>query len=173
MLERVSKTIGNISRQHDGREWLDQAYVDNVKLQEDVQKRIQVLRNQQDEVERKLTPANCKNLDLTEFECGPPTSSPTSPTSTSVIGDRGNGSQQLALESFYDYYDPGSHWCSQCNEIIPDIGTYLKHMHSSKHWQRDELIDQIWKSKKFCKPKLQPPSHQQPQAIQIKGYYHL
>lgn len=166
MLERVSKTVGTIARQNDGREWQDQTYVDNVKLKGDVEKRIQALRNQLIELDKKLVLAQNKDVDFWEVGNEPST---TSPTSTSMIEDKDIDTKETSLGPFYEYYDPGSHWCSQCNEIIAEISTYLKHMHSTKHWQHIDPNDQIWTSKKFCKPKPKPSPDQQSTIVQLKG----
>lgn len=170
MLERVSKTVGTIARQNDGREWQDQTYVDNVKLKGDVEKRIAALRTQQNEIERKLAFAQNKEPDFWEVGNEPST---TSPTSTSMIEDKIVDYEEPTSGPVYEYYDPGSHWCSQCMEIIPDIASYFKHLHCSKHWQHVDPNDQMWKSKKFCRPKPKPTADQQATLVPLKGEHYF
>lgn len=37
------------------------------------------------------------------------------------------------------YYDPGLHWCSECNVFPKTVSEYLEHLHSSEHKQNTKL----------------------------------
>ena len=38
------------------------------------------------------------------------------------------------------YYDPGIHWCSDCNVFPKTVSEYLDHLHSSDHKQNSVSV---------------------------------
>lgn len=39
------------------------------------------------------------------------------------------------IAEVFEYYDPGSHWCEDCNAICMTLPHYLLHLHNKKHRQ--------------------------------------
>lgn len=138
-----------------------------MRLQQDTEKRVHELREEMSEIDKKI--ALAKEPDIPEENNEAANSSP---TSTSMLEEE---NQYDASEVFstsaprYEFFDPGSHWCSQCNEIHSDLDSYLKHLHSKSHSGKIDPNEQAWISKKFCKPKPKISPDQPLETIQIKG----
>ncbi|XP_074599637.1 uncharacterized protein LOC141853997 [Brevipalpus obovatus] len=170
ILERTSKAVGDITKKHDGREWRGQTYKDNIRLQQDTEKIVHELREEMSEI-KKI--ALAKEPDIPEESNEAATSSP---TSTSMLEEE---NQYDASEVFStsaprnEFFDPGSHWCSQCNEIHSDLDGYLKHLHSKSHSDKIDPNEQAWISKRFCKPKPKVSSDKPLETIQIKGSHFI
>ncbi|XP_077138011.1 zinc finger protein 318-like [Ranitomeya variabilis] len=75
---------------------------------------------------------------------------PTTPSSNTPA----NAENPLPFEmsKIFKYYDPGSHWCEDCNEICMTLLEFLPHFHDEKHKQSLKEVRQPWVKKKPQEP---------------------
>ncbi|CAJ0968244.1 unnamed protein product, partial [Ranitomeya imitator] len=71
---------------------------------------------------------------------------PTTPSSNTPA----NAENPLPFEisKLFKYYDPGSHWCEDCNEICLTLLEFLLHFHDEKHKQSLKEVRRPWVKKK-------------------------
>jgi len=55
---------------------------------------------------------------------------------SSELGEKEKSALQFAISMYMvanEFYDGGSLWCRQCNDIFLDISALCRHIHSDKH----------------------------------------
>ncbi|XP_073527735.1 zinc finger protein 318 [Phyllobates terribilis] len=52
------------------------------------------------------------------------------------------------ISEIFEYYDSGSHWCEDCNEICMTLHQFLLHLHDKKHKQSVKEVRRPWVKKK-------------------------
>ncbi|CAG2179816.1 unnamed protein product, partial [Oppiella nova] len=88
-----------------------------------------------------------------------------------------------------EYFDAGSHWCRDCDKMVPKIEPYFEHLHSQKHWESATNELKPWRKvkrpniSKICKPsdpmgpkksiapKMKTPLKGAQFLIPLKGFY--
>ncbi|KAL8585222.1 hypothetical protein ACOMHN_013237 [Nucella lapillus] len=69
----------------------------------------------------------------------------------------------------YEYFDPGSHWCSSCNMVCGHMFDFFKHVESKKHQQKLDPFNRPWLVDTMQKEEKKPKPEGQVQAAPIKG----
>lgn len=135
LLEKTMKRGGDIvrnSRRRHSQITKDPHYLENMKLQRDVEKRIETVKKQLEEIDQKLEQNNSIITDPLDkiILIEPP-----------HLSDQEKEEQEA--ENKFTYFDPGKHWCSKCNEVFPQIKQYLEHLHDESHWKHSDPKDTL------------------------------
>ena len=64
-----------------------------------------------------------------------------------------------------EYYDPGSHWCRDCDKMVPKINEFFEHLHTKEHWSTANNDLKPWKKPK--RPPI-PEQNSYPKPIKTK-----
>lgn len=164
LLEKTSKKGGDLIRNFRGRD-VNQCpqYAENLKLQQDVEKRIEEVKGKLFEVSRRLG-ANKEEEKKEEKKVETIDVSISKPFVGAPITDEDEDI------SFKVFNDPGCHWCKQCDIFVSDLGAYLQHLQSDKHWRACETKEEPWR-KSQIKPKIELDVKKI--AVEIKGTHTL
>uniref|UniRef100_T1JHH7 U1-type domain-containing protein n=1 Tax=Strigamia maritima TaxID=126957 RepID=T1JHH7_STRMM len=65
--------------------------------------------------------------------------------------------QEEEIEMEYDYFDPGGHWCKQCNQMLPHLHNFLQHLQDKKHIQGMDPYDRPWLPEALKNPPITKP----------------
>ena len=63
-----------------------------------------------------------------------------------------------------EYYDPGSHWCRDCDKMVSKLDEYFEHLHTKDHWKVAHTDVKPWKK---AKRQAYPNASKQP-AVKTK-----
>ncbi|XP_076463491.1 uncharacterized protein LOC143295754 [Babylonia areolata] len=69
----------------------------------------------------------------------------------------------------YEYFDPGSHWCSSCNVVCGHMFDFFKHVETKKHQQKLDPFNRPWLVEAMQKQEKKGKPEGQVQAAPIKG----
>lgn len=109
----------------------DALIVENTKLQDEVNKQIKEVKTALYEINKALAALVKSKIDPEE---------PQEPSESNISGD-----EFMEETTFkFKYFDPGNHWCKQCNEVNSSILKLFEHLHSSKHKQKMDPCDRPW-----------------------------
>ncbi|XP_069624327.1 zinc finger protein 318-like [Ranitomeya imitator] len=100
---------------------------------------------------------------------------PTTPSSNTPA----NAENPLLFEisEIFEYHDPGSHWCEDCNEICMTLLEFLLHLHDEKHKQSLKEVRRPWMKKKpqepssTKKPRVNVPLKGAEFLVPVNGHY--
>lgn len=87
----------------------------------------------------------------------------------SSTGDNDEDDEEDEYEyenSTKEYYDPGSHWCRDCDKMVSKLEEFFDHLHTKDHWKIGISDNSV---KPWRKPKRQQyPNNTRPQKPKIK-----
>ena len=117
LLEKTTKRVGDIirnSRRRHSQITQDPYYIENIRLQHDVEKRIEDVKKKIEDINKTIsenkssfgTTDSCNNLIFLE-------------TSNLNEEDEESNSQ-------INYTDPGNHWCSKCDELFSKAKSFFE-----------------------------------------------
>ncbi|CAJ0968247.1 unnamed protein product [Ranitomeya imitator] len=81
------------------------------------------------------------------------------------------------ISEIFEYHDPGSHWCEDCNEICLTLLEFLLHLHDEKHKQSLKEVRRPWMKKKpqepssTKKPRVNVPLKGAEFLVPVNGHY--
>ncbi|RWS05076.1 uncharacterized protein B4U79_16348 [Dinothrombium tinctorium] len=164
LLERTIKKEGDLLRNRKSGS-RDPQVLENQKLMNDVRKKIESVHDQHTSVCKQLLRLQAgkeKSTETSQKE-----SDRSSTAAFSSLGmSRTEDSDDEEYSSRFEHYDPGNHWCVDCDELVPKIRTYLEHLHAKDHWKHVDLQHEPWKPKN-AKPKIAPSENSS--SIPFKG----
>lgn len=171
---REGEILRNKRRNRDG--YRDPAILENKTLQNDVRKKIDEVNRVMVEVDKKLRAYNKVLLAAKENETDKPSNYEAQLLQNSIISTTGmqEEDEQEEVDEYeatnakFEYYDPGSHWCRDCDKLIPKIKDYFDHLHTKDHWKFVDNENQLWKKPK--KPTDNRISFQSKTKTPIKGF---
>ncbi|XP_013406635.1 zinc finger protein 318 isoform X2 [Lingula anatina] len=79
-----------------------------------------------------------------------------------------NEIEEKASNVFYEYFDPGNHWCRLCNHVSQDVSEVFNHLKSKKHQQSMDQNDGPWMSESVLNPPVRPKSAKV-ETVPMKG----
>ncbi|XP_054153097.1 myb-like protein X [Oppia nitens] len=135
--------------QDDIKRRLDEVYKMNVEIDKRIRQYNKIVRNQLD------TGDNANNAGLSQpsnYEALLIQNS----NITSSINDDEQDEEEDEFEyenSLFEYFDPGSHWCRDCDKMVPKIQDYFEHLHSKDHWKLAPNELKLWR-KQSKKPSI-------------------
>lgn len=140
LLEKTSKKGGDILRSYKGRD-LNQhpSYAENLKLQQDVEKRIEEVKGKLFEISKRIGSANKEVKNTEDAETNQ------EPVDVAIKSFAGVPIYEDDDISDKNFIDPGMHWCKQCDIFISDLPAYLKHLTTEKHWKVSESKEEPWR----------------------------
>ncbi|KAM4012298.1 zinc finger protein 318 [Anomaloglossus baeobatrachus] len=103
--------------------------------------------------------------------------SPRPTTPSSKTATKSEEPLPFDLSDIFEYYDSGSHWCEDCNEICLTLPEFLLHLHNKKHSESIKEVKRPWMKKKPQEPtstmkqKVNIPLKGPEFVVPVSGYY--
>ncbi len=119
----------------------DPKLAENLKLQQDVKMKIEACRNKLFDIEKKvkaLSKDDDNKPDSLEMDLLRKLNNPLGSTANDDDDEEGEFSG-------FEYYDPGSHWCRECDLFSSTKEMYLEHLQTKEHWKNIEGKEKPWK----------------------------
>ncbi|KAK7104305.1 serine/arginine repetitive matrix protein 2-like [Littorina saxatilis] len=145
-------------RQKDGHK--DPLLAENSKLQDEISAQLRALRDGKD------VPFGAP---LASQQPKASAESSSSKTAASKSANVDKKAEEEKVKVHFEYFDPGTHWCSTCNVMCGHMFDFFKHLETKKHQQKLDPFNRPWLVEAMQKAEKKPKPQGPVQAHPIKG----